>query len=140
MSDKKYMPEISSISNAGTILTQACHANSYNAGWWFDPETGEDILKAAGKYAPYIIATKIALVHSEASEALEGDRCDKMDDKLPEYPMVVVELADVVLRAFDLAGKLGHDLGPIIAKKIEVNQKREDHKIENRVKKGGKKY
>lgn len=46
----------------------------------------------------------IALVHSEVSEALEADRKDLNDDKLPEYKGVHVELADVVIRILDWNG------------------------------------
>lgn len=43
----------------------------------------------------------IALVSSEVAEALEADRKDLMDDKLPEYSGIAVELADVVIRVLD---------------------------------------
>jgi NTP pyrophosphatase (non-canonical NTP hydrolase) len=71
---------------------------------------------------------------------MEGDRKDLMDDKLPHRKMREVELADAVIRIFDLAGAYGMDLGEAIAEKMAYNQSREDHKIANRAQSGGKSY
>jgi NTP pyrophosphatase (non-canonical NTP hydrolase) len=51
-----------------------------------------------------------------------------------------VELADAVIRIFDIAGAYGMDLGEAIAEKMAYNQSRLDHKIENRAQAGGKLY
>lgn len=53
--------------------------------------------------------------------------------------MAEVELADAVIRIFDLAGSMEYNLGDAIAEKIEYNATREDHKIENRGGKEGEK-
>lgn len=54
---------------------------------------------------------RIALIHSELSEAVEGIRKDAMDDKLPHRKMEEVELADVLIRMEDYAGTYSLDLG-----------------------------
>ena len=54
--------------------------------------------------------------------------------------MVEVELADAVIRIFDLAGAMNLELGEAIAEKVEFNSTREDHKIENRKADSGKKF
>lgn len=82
----------------------------------------------------------LALCHSELSEALEGIRKDQMDDKLPHRKMFEVELADTLLRIFDIAGGFNLDLGGALAEKLAFNTSRADHKPENREKAGGKKY
>jgi NTP pyrophosphatase (non-canonical NTP hydrolase) len=51
-----------------------------------------------------------------------------------------VELADAVIRIFDLAGAYGMDLGGAIAEKMSFNADRPDHKPENRAAVGGKSY
>ena len=108
------------------------HKTAFDAGWYKDPETGDDVQRNFGEV--------IALMHSELSEALEADRKDLMDDKLPHRKGVEVELADCVIRIFDTAVALGLDLPGAIIEKNRFNQQRADHKLENRSKEGGKKY
>lgn len=71
---------------------------------------------------------------------MEGHRKGLQDDKLPHRSMFEVELADVLIRLFDLAGAYNLDLGGAMEEKIAFNKQREDHKLENRMKSGGKKY
>lgn len=113
-------------------LTQVCHGLAYQAGWWTNLKTGEDTTKADNEME------KLMLIVTEVSEAVEGYRGDLMDDKLPHRKMIEVELADAVIRIFDMAGAKGYDLGSAIAEKLIYNSQREDHKIENRKKEGGK--
>lgn len=101
-------------------------------GWYSDPQTGERIERN--------VPEMIALIHSELSEALEGYRKDLMDDHLPQHPMIAVELADTLIRVFDLAGYLKLDLSKAFIDKILYNASRADHKLENRKLAGGKKF
>lgn len=119
-------------------LRDACHYAAAQAGWW--TVDGEDVRKWPAKYLKLWIGTKLALVHSEVSEGLEGHRKGLMDDHLPHRPMLEVELADAVIRIMDLAGGLGMDIGGAIAEKLQYNSKRVDHKLENRAADGGKAY
>ena len=86
------------------------------------------------------IPTKLCLIHSEISEALEGYRKSLMDDKLPHRESIEVELADAVIRIADLAEELKLDLGGAILEKIEYNKNRADHKPEARASANGKKF
>ena len=71
---------------------------------------------------------------------MEGHRKSLMDDKLPHRPMLEVELADAVIRIFDMAGGLGLDVAGALVEKLAFNAQRADHKIENRQGEHGKKY
>lgn len=126
------------IQTAGDILTQVCHGRSKAAGWWTN-RIGDDQTKQHVMEAENLVPTKLCLIHSEISEGLEGYRKDLNDDHLPHRKMLEVELADAVIRIFDLAGALQYDLGGAISEKLEYNSQRADHKPENRAKAGGKK-
>lgn len=120
-------------------LVKDIHSKNIEAGWWNDPETGESLLNH--KFTPYVVATKIMMTVTELAEATEGYRKDLMDDKLPHRKMIDVELADALIRILDLAGAVGcGDLGGIMEEKRELNKIRPDHKLENRIKNGGKKF
>jgi hypothetical protein len=167
------------------LLVQQCHAASYNRGWWHDPITGlslipgddNDALTYNGlssdgtvdtlieRWFPYVIGTKIALIHSEVSEGLEAYRVDAMDDKI-NFPGITAEMGDAVIRIADLMGCLqwyngmrarngaiayrlddaykagaeNYDLGAAILAKLPVNAGRPDHDLAKRAEPGGKKF
>lgn len=128
---------------AGEVLVTICHGASERAGWWRDVKTGQDYkaeVRSNSRFGKALVAEKLALVHSEVSEGLEGHRKGKMDDHLPHRLMLEVELADAIIRIADLAGALGLDLGGAVAEKLAYNANRPDHKLENRAAEGGKAY
>ena len=87
MSNGAYYPE-----KFVTRLTEAqqqIHAANVAKGWWKDGKT---------------TSMQACLFTSESSEALEGYRKNLPDDKLPEYPMIAVELVDIIIRGLDHAG------------------------------------
>lgn len=105
-------------------MARAAHDNSKAHGWWegSSVERGEPLVHAD------TIAAKLALVHSEVSEALEEVRI--------RDPRVVVvrgdgkpegfasELADVIIRVFDLAEACGVDIEDAVLTKHAYNLKR----------------
>ena len=101
-----------------------------NIKWWQDMETGLPIKRNKGEL--------LALIHSEVSECLEGERKDLMDDKLPHRKMAEVELADVIIQCLDYAAGFGYDLQGAFDEKMSYNAHREDHKHEARKIAGGK--
>lgn len=115
------------ITDVSNIIHQSC----IDAGWYTDLETAEPLERN--------IPEMLCLIHSEISEALEAYRKDLPDDHLYGYDGFDVELADAVIRIFDLSSYLGIDIGHVMSEKFAYNQVRADHKIENRMKDGGKK-
>lgn len=118
------------IANLLNVFCLTVHAN--NKKWWTDLHTGEPLQRNVGEM--------LMLVVSEISEAMEGHRKGLKDDHLPHRPMIEVELADAIIRIFDIAAGLGLDLGGAYVEKLAYNQTRQDHKIEARLAPGGKAY
>jgi NTP pyrophosphatase (non-canonical NTP hydrolase) len=106
-------------------LVEQSHCLAKQKGWW-----------APGAVLPNI-PEKLALIHSEVSEALEAYRDNDMGTRLKvtgfntdsELPVMKpvgfpIELADVVIRVADLCGHLGIDLEDAIRVKHEYNRTR----------------
>lgn len=89
-------------------LSKDIHDHNRNVGWW----------DGTNKWT---VLTKLMLTVSEVSEAMEGDRKNLMDDKLPERKMLEVELADAAIRALDLAGHLDMKVSPVLHEMIGRN-------------------
>lgn len=78
---------------------------------------GWEVLRPEEWDDPRRVPAIIALIHSEASEALEGFRHrDKAN--------FAEELADVLIRVLDCAGGLGIDLDDEVRKKLAKNRTR----------------
>lgn len=80
------------------------------------------------------------LMVSEIAEAMEGERKNLMDDKIPSRKMAEVELVDVLIRLFDYAGGFGYDLQGAFEEKMLYNASRQDHSHEARKQEGGKSF
>lgn len=95
------------------MVTEA-HDTALEKGWWNDKEAVN-------------IPEKLALIHSEVSEALEAYRTGDMkishdkDGKPDGFP---VELADVLIRIADLCGYLNIDLEYAVLLKMAHNKTR----------------
>lgn len=125
MNTKTQNYDVNVITTMFKELQYCIHKQNKEMGWWDNPR--ED-------------GTLLCLIHSEISEAMEGNRKNLMDDHLPYRKMEEVELADAVIRILDYAQAKGYDIGTALLEKVEYNRTRPDHKKENRSKDGGKKY
>ena len=121
------------------------HATAREKGWWdLDPQTLTDLASleiaidalpndaragataALGRVTAILSkhnrGEKIALMHSELSEALEALRQgNPPDDKVPEMNGATVELADTVIRIMDLARREQWPVGAAIVAKASMN-------------------
>ena len=100
-------------------LIDRCHDNAVAKGWW--PETRDATTQD--------IAEKLLMIHSEVSEATEELRIGKLimyanEDKPDKPEGLEVELADVVIRVFDLVGRLDLDLESALLAKMRYNETR----------------
>lgn len=89
------------------IVTPAeVHQYAVDKGWWINERPLPELL---------------CLLHSEISEALEAYRNGVLEG---EPHCVSEELADLVIRVWDMCGGLGIDIADAVNKKHEQNLKR----------------
>jgi NTP pyrophosphatase (non-canonical NTP hydrolase) len=87
-------------------LAVICHQRARANGFW-DKERNKGEM--------------IALMHSELSEMLEGVRKPGPDSHCPEFTSEEIELADLLIRAFDYAAAHQLRLGAALQAKLAFN-------------------
>lgn len=120
------------------VMSKEIHAQNKAKGFWENEynllatlgvveqvTSVEEFDEVAKPLQKAFTAQRIALMHSELSEALEADRKDLPDDKLPQYPGLHVELADCLIRILDYCGAHNIPIGEITQVKLDYNKTRE---------------
>jgi NTP pyrophosphatase (non-canonical NTP hydrolase) len=120
---------------ADRLGDMAQYIHRLNRLFYLSTVTGEPL-----KFSKELAGTKICLMHSELSEALEGLRKGKQDDHLPHRKAEEVELADAIIRILDYCGWRGFDIAGALAEKLAYNATRQDHTHEARRAVGGKSF
>lgn len=91
-----------------TTLAKEFNDLATKNGFWENPNKGE----------------RIALMHSELSEALEAIRKPAPDDKLPQFSGEVVEFADAIIRILDYCHHYNLPIESAVVAKHEYNKTR----------------
>ena len=128
-------------------LSKEAYINSKNHGFH-----DSDNVEPGSELFHLFVSQKLALIHSELSEALEADRKDNYCRGDSGYLSDIVnqpdnefkylfekyikntfedELADVLIRVFDLCGWLNIDLDKHIEMKMKYNSLREKNMVKN---------
>lgn len=112
-------------------LRDEAHAIAVEHGWWEREDAIAALPGAIEILGPHWYRPeKIALIHSEASEALEDHRNAKdptlvtfrESDGKPEG--IPIEYADVIIRIMDDCGRDGIDIGEAVRLKMAFNRTR----------------
>lgn len=109
-----------------------CHSLAKKNGFWDDSDLNGRPAKSAKEALPIIrrhdneVISKVALMHSELSEAVEGYRKGRLspDEHCPEFSNFEIELADCIIRIMDLAGAMNLNVGGAIVAKHKFNATR----------------
>ena len=107
-----------------------CFQTAFEHGWWPVKEETHDLITAGPSpvdLEQVNIPEKLALMHSEISEALEHFRAGNEElftDSTGKPDGMWIELADCIIRILDLAGAYGVSMEYMLRVKADYNKTR----------------
>jgi len=123
-----------------TELSAEIHALNKAKGFWDAPHSAtlaKEVMDYTVDPKTYTLAREVyensrrnkgellMLIVSEAGEALEAIRGNKISTKLPDNcPEEIEEIADIIIRCLDYAAGFGYDIGEVIRQKLLYNETR----------------
>jgi len=127
--------------NSINSLVQACHRIAKDHGFWNDEDKLKDMINHmfdSGLYDESILLDRLKIIRKlfntqcitlEMSELAERLEClrknpEKLDEHCPEFLNLEIEVADLIIRAFDFSGRRNLRLGEAIIVKMEYNASR----------------
>jgi hypothetical protein len=119
------------ILSAIKILTAELHLNSLDKGFWDEEdallEKCHENTKLYRRVKQLFNAEKIALMHSELSEGLEGCRKDGeiLDTHCPDFLNIEIEMADAIIRILEFCQRRNFRIGDALIAKHNFNLTRE---------------
>lgn len=113
------------------MIQRGVYKTAKNSGWWEERNRLQKLAEGTGddsfaRFAKAVLqASQIALIQSEASEALEALRAgNPPDDKIPNRDGMTAELADIIIRCMDFAEGYELALAETIIDKMVMNSGR----------------
>lgn len=107
-----------------TLSKQAEQCIEQDMAVKFEPHIPEELARIANLIRTLTIASKIALMHSELSEALESLRTTGFDGHLAGEGNMTEEFADTIIRVLDTIDNIGAAPGAMLIEKHKTNQGR----------------
>lgn len=114
------------LADALDLFAEICAATAERSGFHEDEQKLREVIGASDPeklawFEAQLLQAEFGRMMSEAGEGIEAVRKSLMDDHLPDYPGWLCEIADMMIRGGDSAGKRYAGFGQIVVEKMLYN-------------------